>query len=168
MSIRQGDRSGRGEEVRRIRQDGARVNNAPMRVAATLVSALAASASLLAQNPIAGSGGRGGYAYPSRPPGDPASISRGKMLYDTNCSFCHGEDARGGAQGGPNLIRSDMVLRDQNGELLAPVVQNGRPDSGMPKFTLSGAEIADVAAFLHSFGINSRDPARKRPPSIVV
>jgi len=38
----------------------------------------------------------------------------------------------------------------------------------MPKFTLSGAEIADVAAFLHSFGINSRDPARKRPPSIVV
>ena len=155
----------------RIRRYGVHVNNAPMRIAALLVSALAVSASLLAQNPNAVSGGRGGpggYAYPSRPPGDPATISRGKRLYDTNCSFCHGEDARGGAQGGPNLIRSDMVLRDQNGELLAPVVQNGRPDSGMPKFTLSGTEIADLAAFLHSFGINSRDPARKRPPSIVV
>ena len=121
--------------------------------------------SLLAQNPA---GGPGGYAYPSRPPGDPASIARGTALYDTNCSFCHGEDARGGAQGGPNLIRSDVVLRDENGELLAPVVHNGRPDQGMPKFTLSNAEIADLSAFLHSFGINSRDPARKRPPSIVV
>jgi cytochrome c553 len=38
----------------------------------------------------------------------------------------------------------------------------------MPKFTLSDAEISDLAAFLHSFGINSRDPARKRPPSIVI
>jgi hypothetical protein len=28
-------------------------------------------------------------------------------------------------------------------------------------------QIADVAAFLHSFSINSRDPARMRPPSIV-
>lgn len=105
---------------------------------------------------------------PSRPPGDPASTARGKTLYDTNCSFCHGEDARGGAQGGPNLIRSDIILRDQKGELLATVVQNGRPDAGMPKFTLSTAEISDVAAFLHSFEVNSRDPARKRPPSILV
>jgi YD repeat-containing protein len=113
-------------------------------------------------------GGAGGYAYPSRPVGDPAAIARGRALYDTNCSFCHGEDARGGAQGGPNLIRSDVSMRDQNGELLAPIVQNGRPDAGMPKFTLSSSDIADIAAFLHSFGINSRDPARNRPPSIVV
>jgi cytochrome c oxidase cbb3-type subunit III len=125
---------------------------------------------LLAQNPapVNRPAGRGGYAFPSRPPGNPASIARGKTLYDTNCSFCHGEDARGGAQGGPNLIRSDIILRDQKGELLAPVVQNGRPAAGMPKFTLSGAEISDVAAFLHSFEVNSRDPARKRPPSILV
>jgi cytochrome c oxidase cbb3-type subunit III len=157
--------------VSKTRQDAARVRNALLRVVATLASALAVSAILPAQNPVTAPGGRGGpggYAYPSRPPGDPASIARGKALYDTNCSFCHGEDARGGAQGGPNLVRSDMVLRDQKGELLAPVVQNGRPDSGMPKFTLSTAEIADLATFLHSFGINSRDPARKRPPSIVV
>ncbi len=143
----------------------------PVRVAVALVSFLAAAGGLLAQNPAAGNGGRGGpagYAYPSRPPADPAAIARGKSVYDTNCSFCHGEDARGGAQGGPNLVRSDMVLRDQDSELLAPVVRNGRPDSGMPKFTLSDAEIKDLAAFLHSFGINSRDPARKRPPSIVV
>src|SRR5947209_1798399 len=95
-----------------------------------IVGAVAAATSMVAQNAPAGRGGPAadGYAYPSRAPGDPASVARGKVLYDTNCSFCHGEDARGGAQGGPNLIRSDMVLRDQNGELLAPVVQNGRPD----------------------------------------
>ncbi|HEY7388582.1 MAG TPA: c-type cytochrome [Bryobacteraceae bacterium] len=137
------------------------------RLAVLALGTLLAFHCLFAQNPAA-VGGRGGYAYPSRTPGDPASIARGKTLYDTNCSFCHGEDARGGAQGGPNLIRSDIILRDQKGELLAPVVQNGRPDAGMPKFTLSSAETSDLAAFLHSFEINSRDPARKRPPSILV
>ena len=149
---------------------GARVVKPRMRVAAAAMGMFAAVTGLLAQNPAGGRGpaGAGGYAYPSRPPGDPAAIARGKALYDTNCSFCHGEDARGGAQGGPNLVRSDVVLRDQSGELLAPVVQNGRPDLGMPKFTLSAMEISDLAVFLHSFGIDSRDPARKRPPSIVV
>jgi cytochrome c oxidase cbb3-type subunit III len=136
----------------------------------TTLGMLLAFHSLLAQNPASANrpAGRGGYAFPLRPPGDPASIARGKTLYDTNCSFCHGEDARGGAQGGPNLIRSDILLRDQKGELLAPVVQNGRPEAGMPKFTLSSVQISDVAAFLHSFEVNSRDPARKRPSSILV
>ena len=143
----------------------------PVKVVAAVMAA-AASSHLPAQTPPTPRpsvpGGRGGYAYPSRPPGDPAAIARGRALYDTNCSFCHGEDARGGAQGGPNLIRSDVSMRDQNGELLAPIVQNGRPDAGMPKFALSPTDVADIAAFIHSFGINSRDPARKRPPSIVV
>jgi mono/diheme cytochrome c family protein len=41
------------------------------------------------------------------------------------CNFCHGSDARGG-EGGPNLLRSDLVLNDKRGELIATVVQNGR------------------------------------------
>jgi cytochrome c553 len=52
--------------------------------------------------------------------------------------------------------------------VLARVVQNGRPERGMPKFTLSNADVSDIAAFIHSYGISSRDPGRKRPPSIVV
>lgn len=110
----------------------------------------------------------GANAFPARPPGDPAAIARGKNLYDTNCSFCHGEDARGGAEGGPNLIRSDTLLTDQNGETVSRVVQNGRTERGMPKFTLSSAEVSDIAAFIHSFGISSRDPGRMRPPNILV
>jgi len=127
-------------------------------------------ASAAAQAPPAG--GRGGSpfgpGFPERPPGDAASITRGRNLYDTNCSFCHGEDARGGAEGGPNLIRSDYLLRDQNGEVLAKIVQNGIPGTAMQKFTLSTAEISDIAAFIHSFGISSRDPGRMRPANIVV
>ena len=65
-------------------------------------------------------------AYPVRPPADPAVVARGHQIFSANCSFCHGSDARGG-EGGPNLIRSQLVMDDNNGELIATVVQNGRP-----------------------------------------
>jgi len=71
--------------------------------------------------------------FPTRPPGDPAAIERGRALYSVNCTFCHGADTRGG-DGGPSLLRAAIVLDDQQGELIAPVVKNGRPDRGMPKF----------------------------------
>ena len=96
-----------------------------------------------------------GPAYPVRPPADPAVIQRGRQIFSANCSFCHGSDARGG-EGGPNLIRSQLVLDDQNGELIATVVQNGRPDKGMPKFDLSTEEVRSVAAFLHSIPVGGR------------
>jgi cytochrome c oxidase cbb3-type subunit 3 len=127
-----------------------------------IIIAIGAAVPLCAQAP-----GRGPN-FPERAPGKPEAIARGRTLYDTNCSFCHGEDARGGAEGGPNLIRSDYLLRDQDGEVLAPIVRNGIPGTGMPKFTLSTTEVSDLAAFIHSFGISSRDPGRLRPRSIVV
>ena len=114
-----------------------------------------------------GRGGGGPEAYPQHPPGDPAAIARGKATFGVQCSFCHGSDARGG-EGGPNLIRAEIVLRDQNGETIAPVVQNGRVDRGMPKFDLSAAQISDIAAFIHSFRVAGYDASRERPPSIVV
>src|ERR1700755_573840 len=80
--------------------------------------------------------------YPVRPPGDPAAIERGKALYGVNCQFCHGADTRGG-DSGPSLLRSGLVLEDQKGEMMAPVVRAGRP--GMPKFTLTDDQIADIA-----------------------
>jgi len=105
--------------------------------------------------PPGGGQGRGGFvAYPQRPPGDPAAIERGKANWGVNCTFCHGPDARGGDGGGPNLLRSTLVLDDQKGELIAPVILNGR--GAMPKFTLTQAQIADIAEFLHSFSVSSR------------
>jgi cytochrome c oxidase cbb3-type subunit III len=98
---------------------------------------------------------------------DPAQAERGKALYGVRCTFCHGADARGG-EGGPNLVRSGLVLNDIKGELIAPVVQNGRPETGMPKFDLTLAQISDIAAFLHTFRAAGRDPARNAPPNILV
>jgi cytochrome c oxidase cbb3-type subunit 3 len=96
-----------------------------------------------------------GQAYPVRPPADPATVERGHQIFSANCSFCHGSDARGG-EGGPNLIRSQLVMDDDHGELIAPVVQNGRPDKGMPKFDLTTEEISTIATFLHSIPVGGR------------
>jgi mono/diheme cytochrome c family protein len=88
-------------------------------------------------------------------------------VYGAYCTFCHGADTRGG-DGGPSLLRSSIVLDDQNGELIGPVVLNGRIDKGMPKFALTPAQIGDIATFLHSFRVNGYDDSRQRPQSIVV
>jgi len=105
--------------------------------------------------------------FPTRPPGDPAAIERGRALYSVNCTFCHGADTRGG-DGGPSLLRAATVLDDQRGELIAPVVKNGRADRGMPKFSFTDDQIQDVVAFLHSFTAAGYDASRMKPPSILV
>lgn len=106
-------------------------------------------------------------SYPQRPAGDPAEVARGKTIYSVNCGFCHGSDARGG-ETGPNLIRSQLVLNDKAGELIGPVMTEGRLEKGMPKFDLTPAQVKDVAAFVHSFRVGGYDESRMVPPSILV
>lgn len=110
-------------------------------------------------------GGRGAPAYPARVT-DPAAVARGKQLYtDNTCAACHAADIRG-TDRGPSLLRSQLVQRDQKGELIAPIIRSG--SVGMPaSANLTDAQIGDIAEYLHSFPINSRDPARERPQSIV-
>jgi cytochrome c oxidase cbb3-type subunit III len=105
--------------------------------------------------------------FPTRPPGDPAAIERGRALYSVNCTFCHGADTRGG-DGGPSLLRASTVLDDQRGELIGPVVKNGRADRGMPKFGFTDDQIQDIVAFIHSFTAAGYDVSRMKPPSILV
>jgi cytochrome c oxidase cbb3-type subunit III len=97
----------------------------------------------------AATGGGGVPDYPVRAPGDPAAVARGRRIFVVNCGFCHGSDARGG-ESGPNLVRSQLVMDDKNGELIAAVVQDGRPEKGMPQFKLAATDVADVVAFIHS------------------
>jgi cytochrome c oxidase cbb3-type subunit 3 len=100
--------------------------------------------------PAAGrGGGRGPAPFPARPPADPAVVDHGKQLFASNCSFCHGSDARGG-ETGPNLVRSQIVLDDVQGEAIGQVVLNGRPEKGMPKFDMAATDIIAIAAYLHS------------------
>ena len=79
---------------------------------------------------------------------DQAAVERGQKLFLASCSFCHGANAKGG-ESGPDLLRSVVVLDDENGEKIGQVVRNGRPDKGMPKFSLSQEQIQDIATFLH-------------------
>lgn len=82
------------------------------------------------------------------PPGpDPAAVERGQKLFTESCSFCHGREANGG-DGGPDLIRSVLANHDEKGNLIGPVILNGRPDKGMPKFDMTPAQISDIVAFL--------------------
>jgi mono/diheme cytochrome c family protein len=102
-----------------------------------------------------------------RPPGDPAAIARGKQTFSVNCGFCHGSGARGG-EGGPNLLRSPIVLNDQNGELVAAIVSNGRTDKGMPRFNLAVDSISDIAAYLHSIDVGANASLNFNPKSVLV
>lgn len=89
-----------------------------------------------------------------RAPGDPALIARGNSLYTSFCRACHGVDLRGGDLGGPNLLRSQLVLNDQAGEAIGPVVRAGRVPTGggtaMPPQPLPDEDVKAVAEYLHS------------------
>lgn len=113
-------------------------------------------------------------AFPVRPKAPPDVLARGKAAYDTNCAYCHGADARGGEKGGTNLLRSDIAMKDADGSLLRQFLLNptGTEHSGVregpQKFDLTGQQAADISAYIRDFPLNSRDPGRMRPPTIVV
>ena len=122
------------------------------RSALSLLIILAAAGFLTAQEPaVAGRGaspGRGSAAAVAGSKEDPAAVDRGAKLYLANCGGCHGPAARGGV-GAPDLVRSLLVLDDEKGILIAPVLRNGGPDQGMPKPNLTEAQISDIIAWLH-------------------
>jgi cytochrome c oxidase cbb3-type subunit 3 len=87
---------------------------------------------------------------------------RGQAQFAQTCGFCHGVDANGGAQG-PNLMRSMLVRHDENGNLIGPVIRDGRPAKGMPPIGLNNSQIADVVAFLHKRLEESDRRSPRRP-----
>ena len=89
-------------------------------------------------------------------------VQKGATVFRQNCSFCHGRDA-GGGESGPDLTRSKLVSSDVDGEKIAPVVRNGRPDKGMPRFDLSDDDVQGVVAFIHAQQIRLLTGAGARP-----
>lgn len=116
--------------------------------------------------PPAGRQGRAGnpgtFPAQQRPPGDPAVIARGKTLYDATCAFCHGRDMRGGENGGPNLLRSEVTLTDKAGEQILPIVRGSRADKGMPPIDMSEEDVKAVAEYIHS--MLALSPRQGMPP----
>jgi alcohol dehydrogenase (cytochrome c) len=93
------------------------------------------------QEPVGqGQGGPGqgrGANFPQqqRQLAEPAVLVKGKGLYEATCAACHAIDLRGGQQGGPNLLRSQTVLLDKEGELIVPVVSYD-PETGKRQWIL--------------------------------
>ncbi len=129
--------------------------------------------------------GHGGPPQPGAPPAprerdarfpaqqraaaDPAIVERGRSLYVGACGACHGVDARGGQLGGPNLLRSQLVLNDQDGELIFPVVKNGRPGTIMVPIPMSEPDVKAVAVYLHALQAASSpvgEPPRAEPVAL--
>ena len=76
-------------------------------------------------------------------------VDKGRDTFVTNCSFCHGSDARGGAEGGPDLTRSPLVNGDMTGQQLIAFLKVGRPPR-MPPFNLPDVQVTEITAFLRS------------------
>ncbi len=103
-----------------------------------------------------GAGGQGGRGFPNtqRPLADPAVIARGKTLYEINCRACHGGDLRGGDMAGPNLLRSQIALNDNDGESIGEIVRTGR--GNMDPFDLPADSIKAIAAYIRSILATAR------------
>jgi cytochrome c oxidase cbb3-type subunit III len=129
---------------------------APILLAAQAQQSTAGAAANAAQTKPAAPGGDQGSRRAARDflaigaPPDPAAVDRGQKIFVSTCAFCHGTKANGG-EGGPDLIRSVLVLHDDNGSDIGPVILHGRPGKGMPAFaSMTPAQISDIAAFLKS------------------
>jgi cytochrome c oxidase cbb3-type subunit III len=136
--------------------------------AIAILIGLAAAADMRAQ------ARRGGFVPgQQRPPGDPVQIARGKALYGIDCTGCHGADLRGGDLGGPNLLRSQLALSDENGELILPIIQGSRQSQGMPAIEMSREDGLAAAAYVRSvvatIGRQGMPPSvGQEPPSVLV
>lgn len=75
-------------------------------------------------------------------------VDSGRTRFASQCGFCHGRDAAGG-ETGTDLTRSELVGTDTGGDKLIPMIRSGRPEKGMPAFTLPDSDLNAIVAFIH-------------------
>jgi ubiquinol-cytochrome c reductase cytochrome c subunit len=122
------------------------------------LASLAASRSRGAQAPPIGS-------HPPLVPGATGSVARGRALFETGCSSCHGVNAEGIPRRGPSLhgvgaLAADFELSTGRMPLDAPGDQPLRH-----KPTYKRRDIDDLIAYVASFGgppIPHVDPSKGR------
>jgi cytochrome c oxidase cbb3-type subunit III len=86
----------------------------------------------------------------------------GQTLFASRCGFCHGRDAAGG-ESGPDLTTSPLVTKDVGGDLLKPVIRDGRVDKGMPAFALGASDLDAVVTYIHDVKKKAdANPGRRR------
>ena len=91
-------------------------------------------------------------AQEEAPPYPPELAAQGEARFAAACGFCHGRDAAGGSRG-HDLVRSELVADDDNGDLIGEVVRNGRPNTEMVAFStsvVSADDLEAIVAFIHN------------------
>ena len=91
-----------------------------------------------ASGAVAGGGraARGGFTQFTRELAPAEVLTRGKAVFDTNCSSCHATDLRGVPPQGHSLLHSIIALDDKHGELIgAELAKHAAP------ITLAGGVI---------------------------
>src|SRR5690242_2271112 len=77
----------------------------------------------------------------------------GREVFLDHCAACHGNNARGTAQG-PGL-EGNPRLRGQSVEQLRDIVRRGFPNAGMPAIELASWDLDAVADYVRSLNIGS-------------
>src|SRR5438552_1167520 len=83
-------------------------------------------------------------------------------LFSARCGICHGRDAAGGSELGPDLIASVLVAQDVHGEKIGEVVRNGRLGKGMPAFDhVDEQQLAALVAFIYDRKAKAKEGRRR-------
>lgn len=92
-----------------------------------------------------------GAAVVAEAAGSDAALSRGKTLFNSNCSHCHGPNAQS-PEARIDLRKLTRRYGDDMTEVFHTTVRGGRPDKGMPswKGVLAEDDIASIKVFIDS------------------
>lgn len=90
---------------------------------------------------------------------DAGEAEKGKLIYTSRCSFCHGAAGRGDGAAGAMLkppatnLTTPEFWKTATPESMKSVIQNGKPGTAMVSFkaSLNAEQIGQVISHLQSF-----------------
>lgn len=86
--------------------------------------------------------------------GDPSAAKAGEPLFRSNCSPCHGLNARGGGRG-PDLTSGRWVHGSSDSDIFRTIT-SGVPGTQMPANSFDDSETWEIVAYLRSLAPSSR------------
>lgn len=88
-----------------------------------------------------------------------ADAQKGRDLYDSRCSFCHGASGKGDGPAGaalqprPTNFADPAFWKSRSADMIRMMIVNGKPGTAMVPFgqSLKPPEIDDLMAYLETF-----------------
>jgi polar amino acid transport system substrate-binding protein len=135
-----------GPRIRELEAKYGFPSGAPVRLASATSDLIGA-----APGAVTGSVAQAGVPAENTPSVDTAAAARGRALFNSNCSHCHGANAAS-PETRTDLRRLRRRYGTQTDEVFSTTVRDGRPEKGMPlwKGVLSDDDLAAVKAFVDS------------------